>query len=381
MIEISVIVPIYKGEKYIEDIICRIERNSEKFDGGKIELIFINDYPDERIEPRKSELISVVAFNTEINRGIQGARIKGCELCKGRYILLLDQDDVITDDCIKSQYENIVLQAADVSVCRAKENGRQIYNMTNKFENIGNRDYMLNFVNPIISPGQALIKRDSIPLVWENNILEHNGADDWLLWLGLLSDKKKFVLNEKLLFEHIVDGNNTSWNSVEMLLSEREVLKVIEKEKIFQHDELQKLNELITNEELRHIRTLEKYRKMFHIYDRWMTLESEFGDIAEHIYNLGYRTISVYGYGYIGKLLSQKIKKSSLKFEGAIDINAEFINDGTMITTLDKFSEKVELIIVTTFLSELELDKIKAKAPVITIEQLLDEWENVFEYK
>lgn len=376
MIEISVIVPVYKGKKYIEEIICQIERNSEKFEHGKIELVFINDYPYERIEPRTSERISVVVFNSDINRGIQGARIKGCELCNGKYILLLDQDDVITDDYIKSQYENIVRNAADVSVCQAKENGRQIYNAANKFENIGNRDYMLRFINPIVSPGQALIKKDAIPLVWKNNILEHNGADDWLLWLGLLSDKKKFVLNEKLLFEHIVDGNNTSWNSVNMLLSERDVLTAVKKENIFQYDELQKLNELITTEEFRYIRTLEKYRQMFFVYDRWMSLENEFGNIAEHIYNLGYRTVSVYGYGYIGKTLTKKIRKSSLNFVGAIDINAEFINEGIKITTLSEFNENVDLIIVTTFLSELELDKIRQKAPVLTVQQLLDEWES-----
>lgn len=376
MIEISVIVPVYKGKKYIEEIICQIERNSEKFEHGKIELIFVNDYPCERIEPRKSALISVVVFNSDINRGIQGARIKGCELCNGKYIVLLDQDDVITDDYIKSQYENIVRNAADVSVCQAMENGRQIYNAANKFENIGNRDYMLSFINPIVSPGQAMIKKDAIPPVWKNNIVEHNGADDWLLWLGLLSDKKKFVLNEKLLFEHIVDGSNTSWNSVNMLLSERDVLTAVKKENIFQNDELQKLNELITTEEFRYIRILEKYRQMFFVYDRWMNLEIKYGGIADHIYNLGYRTVSVYGYGYIGKALTKKIRKSSLNFVSAIDINAEFINEEIKITTLSDFNENVDLIIVTASLSESELDQIRQKAPVLTIQQLLDEWEN-----
>lgn len=376
MIEISVIVPVYKGKKYIEEIICQIERNSEKFEHGKIELIFVNDYPCERIEPRKSALISVVVFNSDINRGIQGARIKGCELCNGKYIVLLDQDDVITDDYIKSQYENIVRNAADVSVCQAMENGRQIYNAANKFENIGNRDYMLSFINPIVSPGQAMIKKDAIPPIWKNNILEHNGADDWLLWLGLLSDKKKFVLNEKLLFEHIVDGSNTSWNSVNMLLSERDVLTAVKKENIFQNDELQKLNELITTEEFRYIRILEKYRQMFFVYDRWMNLEIKYGGIADHIYNLGYRTVSVYGYGYIGKALTKKIRKSSLNFVSAIDINAEFINEEIKITTLSDFNENVDLIIVTASLSESELDQIRQKAPVLTIQQLLDEWEN-----
>lgn len=383
MPEISVIVPIYRGQKYIEGIISQIERNSEMFHGGTIELVFVNDCPDEKIAPRSSEKISIVVCNSSVNQGIQGARIKGCELCKGKYILLLDQDDRIMDDCIQSQYEMIVRREADVSVCRAMENGRQWYNMIRKFEYVGNRDYMLNHVNPILSPGQVLIKKDAIPSVWKNNLLEHNGADDWLLWFGLLSNGNKFALNEKILYEHIVDGSNTSWDDIGMTLSARDLLKVLKEEKMFESNELQMISEMITNEEFRHMRELANARRIFHIYDIWMNLESDFGDITEHIYHLGYRTISVYGYGYVGRLLTKKILKSSLEFRGAIDMNADFMDEGIEVVTIEQFNKAVELVIVTAPLSAQDFEGIETRlasntgAKVLTIEELLNEWRNI----
>ena len=42
---------------------------------------------------------------------------------------------------------------------------------------------MMEKGNPIISTGQVLMRRASIPGVWMENIMETNCADDYLLWL------------------------------------------------------------------------------------------------------------------------------------------------------------------------------------------------------
>lgn len=375
MLRISVIVPLYKGDRYVNGIVKCIEANQKNFGYGEVELIFVNDNPLETIELKMDSFISVYVFNTSINQGIQGARIRGCKMARGQYVLMLDQDDIIADDCLAKQYENIVSLKADVSVCRALENGKKIYNELNKFENIGDRKYMLSHINPIISPGQALIKKDAIPKIWMNHILPHNGADDWLLWLGMLSERRLFVRNDRILYEHRVDGNNTSWNGANMLLSEREVLHAIEKVGAFRGSDLEMITDLISNDEFRHIQSLEKYREMFMVFDSWMSLETKNETIAEYIYSLGYKEVAVYGYGYIGRQLVKKIKSSPLTLIGVIDINADYIDADVNICVLEKFNKEVELIISTTNLPQQVVDLLAKKTKVLSIQELLKKWE------
>ena len=44
--DVSVIIPIYKGNGYIESLLSKIDKNYQLCQ-KKIEVIFVNDYPDE----------------------------------------------------------------------------------------------------------------------------------------------------------------------------------------------------------------------------------------------------------------------------------------------------------------------------------------------
>lgn len=378
---ISVIVPIFRGQKYLNRLIRQIESNAEKLAGNQVELLFVNDCPDELIEAKDSNLISIKVFNTDINRGIQGARVRGYELSKGEYLVFLDQDDYIADEYLINQYQNLTVSGADVSVCRAKENGKQVYNNTNPFENVCCLSYMVDNGNPIVSPGQVLLKKEAVSEKWKTNILEHNGADDWLLWLCMLGEHKKFALNSSILYEHVVNGSNTSWDSENMILSEQDVLKVIKSEKVFGPDILKKLEKTIEKEQFRHIHLLEKYREMFFIYDKWMSLENKYGNLADYLFHSGYSNIAVYGMGYIGNQLIKKVMKAGINVVCAIDINADYIESDIPLVSFDGFREAVDLIILTTLLPKQVLYDIKTKTDIkiVTIQQLIHDWSNAYE--
>ena len=227
--DISIIVPIYKGKKYINDIVNQIEKCVKKLDGQQVELLLVNDYPKDILENQKSKLISIRVFNTDKNLGIQGARIKGIRFCEGKYILMLDQDDRISDNYLKSQMKVISDGNADAVICRARENGRSIYNVSNPFERTVDINYMYTGGNAIVSPGQVLLKKESISQMWLENILTHSGADDWFLWLCMFAEGKRMVLNDEELYEHVISGNNFSWNSEEMIQSENEIYDFFDK--------------------------------------------------------------------------------------------------------------------------------------------------------
>ena len=50
--DISVIIPVYRGQKYCQRILDMMERNclfENLYEKCSVEVIFVNDYPEERI--------------------------------------------------------------------------------------------------------------------------------------------------------------------------------------------------------------------------------------------------------------------------------------------------------------------------------------------
>lgn len=231
---ISVIVPIYYGKKYISDIFEMMKENLHYSTlHFELELIFINDSPDEDI--REEELavykgIHLVLIINEENKGIHYSRLRGLEAARGKYILFLDQDDRIENNYFESQLRHI--GNADVVVA----NGIAQYPAYEKFLyryafmqwTIKHIWFYVKFSTRIISPGQCLIRRDSIPRVWKENIIRHNGADDYFLWLVMLSKNCRFAINRDRLYTHVYTALNTSADSQKMQASVREVLQNLE---------------------------------------------------------------------------------------------------------------------------------------------------------
>lgn len=78
MNSVTVIVPVYYGQKYIRNIIKQVESASRHMaPEDTVELLLANDAPDAPIEENEysSEFIKIVVLNTDINRGIHGARV------------------------------------------------------------------------------------------------------------------------------------------------------------------------------------------------------------------------------------------------------------------------------------------------------------------
>jgi glycosyltransferase involved in cell wall biosynthesis len=118
MIKISVLVPVYSVEKYIER--CARSLFEQKLDD--IEYIFVDDAsPDKSIEilehiiseyPAKKNCIKIIKH--EINKGLAQARNTGLNAAKGKYIYIIDSDDYIEPDTLKLLYIQAEINDADV---------------------------------------------------------------------------------------------------------------------------------------------------------------------------------------------------------------------------------------------------------------------------
>lgn len=229
--DLSIIVPLYYGKKYIPKLTNMLEKNIKVAKKYSIEVIFVNDSPDEIINENLFKRYSNFKLITnEKNLGIQRARIKGINNACGDKILMLDQDDLLSSDAIKSQLECIkdsdaVLANGFVQL----PNGRlkSLYGSFAQQELANSLKYYLYYGNMVASPGLVIIKKNIIPNAWLNNYLTISGADDWLLWAGFIANGNSFKMNRKKIYTHINVGSNFSSNEKRMIESSFEALKIL----------------------------------------------------------------------------------------------------------------------------------------------------------
>lgn len=342
----SIIVPIYRGGKYIDGMIAQIEDCAAKCDSVcALELLFVNDDPSEPVGNLASEMMETKVIETEKNRGIHGARVRGLEQCTGDYVLFLDQDDRIRPGYFVSQLA--CLGQADAVVCKLLHEGRQFYDTRMPFERVITRDFIISVRNSIISPGQVLIRRDKIPAVWKNTRLSNNGADDWLLWLCMLGAGAELALNPEILFEHVVEGENESINAVHMMASEQEVYDAAASAGLFSPGELAKLRGAVRAAAEDHIRLLSKFQKMFFIYDDWMRLQEQGRYIHTYLKRIGVGSVAIYGDSYIGKRLCHSLRNNGVEVRYFIDRNASYLKEDIPVYPLREGLPSVDLILIS----------------------------------
>ena len=96
MAEISVVVPVYKVEKYLNRCVDSIIRQS--FDD--LEIILVDDgSPDQcpAICDQLAELDSRIVVIHKENGGLSSARNAGIKVATGKYIGFVDSDDAIDE--------------------------------------------------------------------------------------------------------------------------------------------------------------------------------------------------------------------------------------------------------------------------------------------
>lgn len=117
---ISIIVPVYKVEKYINRCINSIVGQSYT----NLEIILVDDgSPDNCGEicdsyAREDNRIRVIH---KANGGLSDARNHGIETATGKWLMFVDSDDWIHPQTVEKLYEAVKKQSVRVSVCNYEE--------------------------------------------------------------------------------------------------------------------------------------------------------------------------------------------------------------------------------------------------------------------
>lgn len=123
--DLSLIVPVYNSEKYLERCIKSMVNQKTKY---KYEMVFINDGSTDRSEEilNKYRLMDNVKLLNQKNAGISGARNKGLSIAEGKYIGFIDNDDYVSHEYVEKLLSRAYLKDADMVKCghfRFNKNG------------------------------------------------------------------------------------------------------------------------------------------------------------------------------------------------------------------------------------------------------------------
>ena len=135
---ISVIIPIYKVEKYLDKCVESVVNQTYK----DLEILLVDDGSPDGCPAMcdawaaKDRRIKVIH---KANGGLSDARNRGVDECEGEYITFIDSDDYVTADYVQKLYCALIENDADVSMCnfgKVDEQYRPIpENPVNKLKN------------------------------------------------------------------------------------------------------------------------------------------------------------------------------------------------------------------------------------------------------
>lgn len=142
MPKISIIVPVYKVEKYLHKCVDSILNQTFK----DFELILVDDGSPDKCGEICDEYARVddrVRVIHKENGGLSDARNAGIDVAEGEYIGFVDSDDYIDADMYEVLYDVLLKNDADISVCGVYEcfsNRIEKNNMDGKIHVFNNKD-------------------------------------------------------------------------------------------------------------------------------------------------------------------------------------------------------------------------------------------------
>lgn len=157
---ISIIIPVYKSEQFLEKCLNSIINQSFK----NIEIIIVNDNsPDGSINIINKYLINyknIKLINKHVNEGVSVARNEAIKIACGEYILFVDSDDYIEKDALKILYEETSKNEVDIV----------IFDMICESNDINLKSIKINYDRDTLLNGKEAFKK---LLTKEDNIDGH----------------------------------------------------------------------------------------------------------------------------------------------------------------------------------------------------------------
>lgn len=200
-IQVSVIMPVHNGEKYLRDTLDCVVNQTLK----NIEIICVNDGSDDGsiqiLEEYSRKDSRILVVNQEkSNAGV--ARNQGLKQAKGKYLVFWDSDDLFETNALEVMFNQCEHDGADLCVC----NANQYYTDTGAYLD---RPY---YLKEKFLPEQIPFSRKIIGPY----ILNFTTSVPWNKMV-----KAEFIKEKEICFQDIERANDQYFSILSITLAER----------------------------------------------------------------------------------------------------------------------------------------------------------------
>lgn len=240
---ISIIVPCFNNERYIEKCLKSIVDQSYK----DFEVIIINDGSTDNSKTIIEKLIKKrqnFHLLNQKNMGVSTARNKGLEFAKGKYVCFVDADDYIEKDYLKLLLSSLEKTQSELCLCSVIHedlNGNIIFVDKLKKCVLSNME-TANLKNLIW--GYACNKLYKMEIIRKNNIVFEKDikfAEDELFYLTYLFTIKQVCMIDDCLYHYVRQRKSATKDTTNMSVqinrfdSRRRIIELLSKNKVNQY--------------------------------------------------------------------------------------------------------------------------------------------------
>ena len=203
--EISVIIPVYNAEKYLNECIDSILNQTIK----NIQIVIVNDGSTDNsgsIIEKYSQDHSNIKFIVQKNSGVEKARAVGFQNADGKYIGWIDADDIAKPDMFEKLYTLAISENADYVYCDYEFFPRRVATKSKwfkEYKGIVDGD----FIDRNTQCWNTLVKRE---------LYEKVGIYDLLLkyseycWIAVMIEANKIAYTKEELYRYRVGHTSIS---------------------------------------------------------------------------------------------------------------------------------------------------------------------------
>ena len=203
MPQVSVIIPVYNGEKYIEEALESVFAQTFQ----DFEVIVINDGSTDGTEQRLEKSRGRIIYITQPNMGQSASRRKGLAAANAPLIAFLDSDDLWLPKKLEQQVEFAQAHPeygiVSTDVLSFNETGvvsptlRKTYSISNGF--VVEKLLFGNW----IPPSAAMVRRECFDMVRNFDLPPPEHGEDWLMWMQIAAHYPVYFIDEVLVKKRV----------------------------------------------------------------------------------------------------------------------------------------------------------------------------------
>jgi teichuronic acid biosynthesis glycosyltransferase TuaG len=197
---VSVVIPVYNGEKYIEKCLISVVNQ----DYTNLEIVIVNDGSTDKTEDKifnfKSDLIHYLKLE---NSGCAAARNKGINLARGKYIAFLDSDDIWSPNKLSYQLSRCSNEAMSFTNSYFLGGEYSSDTTTTDLTDVYSGSIFDKLIiNNFIGTSDVIVKREVIRSVGSFNE-DMKALEDWECWLKIAKNHDIYYCDKVLSYYRV----------------------------------------------------------------------------------------------------------------------------------------------------------------------------------